>query len=189
MGLLGTSDISPPVCLYYRKPAVMTLTGTDALSSLFFILKKKKVLQEIEQSKGTTSCWRWHRMRKMWSTGHICSRRSGNKSVNAWKPRQCVQREEIFLIYVLRWHCKPLALVCSHHGVAITDSQYPRRIPLHFLGFKTTSSNPVQLHFKLSVWHWATQDYFKMFESLKVNAMWKSRAFGGFIHSAPVSLY
>ena len=25
----------------------------------------------------------------------------------------------------LRWHCKPLALVCSHRGLAITDSLYP----------------------------------------------------------------
>lgn len=44
----------------------------------------------------------------------------------------------------LRWHCKPLALVCSHHGLATTDSQYPQRIPLHSLGFQplhTTHSN------------------------------------------------
>lgn len=52
-------------------------------------------------------------------------------------------REEIFFIYVIRWQGKPPALVSSHHGLAVTDSQYPERIPLHFLVFNHPSqSNP-----------------------------------------------
>lgn len=48
VGLLGTSDLSLPGCLRYRKP-VMTLTGTGALSSL---LLQKNVSQEIMLSGG-----------------------------------------------------------------------------------------------------------------------------------------
>lgn len=57
---------------------------------------------------------------------------------DAWKTSQCVERggKKRASFHVLRWHCKRLAWVCSHRGLAITDSQYPLRIPLHFLGFQ-----------------------------------------------------
>lgn len=41
VGLLGTSDLSLPAGLYYRK-SVLTLTGTDAPSSPFFLAASSK---------------------------------------------------------------------------------------------------------------------------------------------------
>lgn len=61
---------------------------------------------------------------------------SGNRKQTRDTDSCLERRDGIFFNYVLRWHCKPLALVCSHHGLAITDSHYSQRIPLLFLGLQ-----------------------------------------------------
>lgn len=61
---------------------------------------------------------------------------SGNRKQTRDTDSCLDRRDGIFFNYVLRWHCKPLALVCSHHGLAITDSHYSQRIPLLFLGLQ-----------------------------------------------------
>lgn len=64
--------------------------------------------------------------------------------LDVWKNSQIVEGKKF--IY-FRWLYKPLALACSHHGLAITDSQYPlKKFPPLFSWFSTTSSYSLQIH-------------------------------------------
>lgn len=117
MGLLGTSDLSLPAGLYYRK-SVLTLTGTDAPSSPFFFAASSKTcckrqcwVSEICVMKTQIKVFvclfypfkskpLFFSMQQQWAQ----TAKMPGKWVTIWG------REEVFFIYVLRWHCKPLTL-------------------------------------------------------------------------------
>lgn len=58
-----------------------------------------------------------------------------------------------------------LAFVCPPSGLAITRSQYPRRIPLPVVGFQPLLPRSFQIHLELSVRYWVMGNDFKMFRA------------------------
>lgn len=74
------------------------------------------------------------------------------------------RRDGIFFNYVLRWHCKPLAGLFSPWSCHYWLILFPKNSP-SFSWFATTSSNTFRVHFKLSLWHWAMHNCFKMFRA------------------------
>ena len=156
-------------CLYYRK-AVMTLTGTDGLLSLFFFLSAPPECVEIGQAwDGTVSrsCWdpenHWHRrerenvFHKTWNEQTLSL--MPGKGVRVWK--------EIYIFFFMNFKVTLqtfdfglLSPWSCHYWLTISPQNSPS-----ICWFSTTSSNSFQMHFKLSLRHWAIQNYFKMFKA------------------------
>lgn len=103
------------------------------LSSLFhFSAPPEYLLQEIMLMGGT---WFFFVDLEIW--WHILFQEATRvKRLEA----VCGRGRDIFQ-HVYQWQCNPLALVCSLHGLAITDSQNPPRIPPPISWFSPTSYN------------------------------------------------
>lgn len=130
------------------------MTGTDSLFLRFFLLCFTKiVLQEIMLGSALHLVHadiqraKWFRRRmgfvfhRLSKTSHFFSSLSSdNKSeqtdtmpgklVSLWKGRNTFHLRFKVTLQTFGFG------FFSHYGLAITDSQYPWRIPLHFLGFQ-----------------------------------------------------
>ena len=153
-GLLGTSDLSLPVGLRYRKPASLWLWLEQAL----FLSLSLFPLHPCFPSLPIQNMLLWDDAKGghciLWRSRELMAQEGRNKQTNkqtkplknvflkshlfhAWKTSHRVERKaESFRVrFKVTLQTSGSGFV-SHRGLAITDSQYPERIPLHFLGFQ-----------------------------------------------------